>query len=113
MSNKVDVYNRGARSYTSPSGVELKPNTTTQLDEGEAAALMAGYPRDLISPDDLRSSPASQSSKDQSELVASLQSVVSDLTAKNTELQTQVNDLTAKLNTLESAYKTEQGAGGK
>jgi hypothetical protein len=79
---KVDVFNRGERSYTSPSGVHVAGGVSTPLDEDEAKSLMAAYPNDLISPDSLRSSPSSQSDKDRRAEIERLQGVVSDLEAK-------------------------------
>lgn len=94
---KVDVYNQGSRSYHSPSGVELKPNSTTALDADEAASMMAGYSRDLISPDKLRSPASVQANKDQEELIASLKDQLAKVPKDMKEAQAKIAELTKAL----------------
>lgn len=78
-SEKIDVHNKGSRTYTSPSGVEISSGQTVQLDKDEGESMMASYPRELISPDSLRSSPSAQSNKDQHDEIVKLQKKVDSL----------------------------------
>lgn len=78
----TDVHNQSSRTYTSPSGIHIEPGHTEALPNSEAAILMKNYPRDLISPDSLRSAPASQSDTDRRKEIERLQNVVSDLETK-------------------------------
>lgn len=76
---KIDVHNRGSRTYTTPSGIHLQGGQTTQLDADEAESMMKGYPADLISPDSLRSVSSAQSNSDQHKLIVELQAKVTEL----------------------------------
>jgi len=80
---KIDVHNKGLRDYHTPSGVVIPSGRTVELDEDEGKAMLAGYPRDLISPDTLRSASGNQS--------------VAELRAENERLQGVVTDLETKL----------------
>lgn len=79
---KIDVHNKGLRDYHTPSGVVISSGQTVELDEDEGKAMLAGYPRDLISPDALRSSSGQS---------------VAELRTENERLQSVVDDLQAKL----------------
>lgn len=94
---KLDVYNRSSRGYTSPSGVQVPGGQTVQLDEDEALTMLKGYPRDLISPDTLRSSPASQGDAELKEEIERLQGVVAVLEAEKGVLETTVKELEAEV----------------
>ena len=78
-SEKIDVHNKGGRTYTSPSGIEIPGGHTVQLDRDEGETMMKSYPRELISPDDLRSTSSAQSNRDQHEEIVRLQSKVTEL----------------------------------
>ncbi len=52
----VDIHNRGEREFHSPSGIVIKQGQTVALPADEAESLLKGYPKDLITPDSLRSS---------------------------------------------------------
>lgn len=52
----VDIHNRGEREYHSPSGISIKQGQTVALPADEAESLLKGYPKDLITPESLRSS---------------------------------------------------------
>ncbi len=87
---KVDVHNKGERTYTTPSGATLAAGQTIALEAEEAETLMASYPRDLISPDALRSAPASQSDKDRRAEIDRLQGIVTGLEGEKAELTKKV-----------------------
>lgn len=76
---KIDVYNKGERLYHSPSGIEIPGGQTTNLPAAEAESLMKSYPRDLISPDSLRSTPVDV--KGQEKLINELRAENDDLKA--------------------------------
>jgi hypothetical protein len=105
-SEKIDVHNRGSRTYTTPSGVHIQGGTTVQLDREEGEALLKGYPRDLISPDSLRSSPSVQSNADQHNKIVELQAKVTELeksgvtdpkgTKRIAELEASILDIATK-----------------
>lgn len=104
---KIDVYNRSGRTYTTPSGVHLQGEQTTQLDREEAETMLKSYPRDLISPDALRSSPSSQSDNDRRKEIERLQGIVEVLETDKKNLQealdnagTKVKDLNAEVDRL-------------
>jgi len=79
---KIDVHNKGLRDYHTPSGVVIPSGRTVELDEAEGKAMLAGYPRDLISPDTLRSASGNQSAAELRAENERLQGVVTDLETK-------------------------------
>jgi uncharacterized phage infection (PIP) family protein YhgE len=101
-SEKIDVHNKGSRTYTSPSGIPVASGQTVQLDREEGEAMMKGYPRELISPDDLRSTSSAQSNKDQHDLIVSQQAKIAELETGAVTDPKGVN----RIAELESALKT-------
>jgi len=94
----TDVFNQSNRTYTSPSGVHVLPKQTTQLEDSDAKKLMEAYPRDLISPDSLRTAPASDAG--QVELIGQLQTAIADL-------EENAKNFTAKLDQVTKRYQDE------
>jgi chromosome segregation ATPase len=52
---KIDIHNKGNRTYHIAEGVALEPGRTLAVSASKAKTLMEAYPRDIISPNDLRS----------------------------------------------------------
>lgn len=101
--SKVDVYNRSERLYDSPTGVKIPSHSTVALESDEALAMMKNYPRDLISPDSLRSIPSAQSNKDQHDLIVALQGRISALETEVTALTKDKQALLAELSAVKPA----------
>jgi hypothetical protein len=74
---------------------ELKGGTTMAFDKEIAEGLMKSYPRDLISPDSLRSAPASQGDSDRRKEIERLQDVVKELEGKLAASVAEVDRLNA------------------
>lgn len=88
---KIDVYNKGERLYHSPSGIEIPGGQTTSLPAAEAESLMKSYPRDLISPDSLRSTPVDV--KGLEKLINELRADIDDLKADLSAVTKEKEDL--------------------
>lgn len=93
---KIDVRNQSTRDYRSPSGILVPGGQTTSLPKEEGESMLKSYPKDLISPDALRSSPASQSDADRRKEIDRLQGVIEDLKGKLAESVREVTGLKAK-----------------
>lgn len=90
---KTDIHNRSGREFTLRDGQILLPGRTVSVEGSLADELLKSYPRDIITPDSLRSGPSAQSARDKSLEIARLNDLlkakdeqIARLTAENQAL---------------------------